>query len=665
MYRLLSTASVACLLLASSIGAQPQLLHSRIYDSGVDDEASRHCIAIDANTVYAAGTIRSNTDRDLVLWALDLTGTTLWSRVIGGAGDQSASGVALDGAGGVYVAGTGYGFGASSDYIVARYDSTGNQVWIRNFDRGGSDIVGGMAADGAGKVVLTGRSHAADQDALTVAWDSSGGLLWSAVYSGGVHLTFDSAGNTYMAGSMRPSVSAKDRCVTACYNSSGNEVWSDVYGSSGQCSPSRVLVDSSGNCFVSLTQRYGVSTQQLAVALKYDSTGTLLWNAPYSVGDPAGGDRAESMVLNPAGGVFLGVESFSGTDWDVHALAVNSTTPSLITVYDSGVNDEVEDLLLDGQGNLMIAGRNVGSAQGDGLFIAINPGGWTEWVATFSAGSGEYFRGVAESAAGDIALYGERQGTTDVDFLVARFRENQAPVASPSTVWAYEDWPASIQLVGTDVDNDPLTYVVLTQPVSGNISGTGPNITYNPAPDFKGQVSFLFEVHDPSSTSVAARVTINVLPRNDPPTFAAQSGASMSEGVSSVAVFAAFASGMSPGPADEASQSLQFVVTGNTNPALFTMPPQIDAMTGDLAFSVVGTAGTSLVTLVLVDDGGTANGGADTSAPRSFLVRVGDPPKEDSNDESSCSSAAAKGWHLLFVLMAALAGLAMRRPDAE
>ena len=272
--------------------------------------------------------------------------------------------------------------------------------------------------------------------------------------------------------------------------------------------------------------------------------------------------------------------------------------------------------------------------------------------------------GIAQDATGDIALYGERQGTTDVDLLVARFRENHTPVADPATVWAFEDWPQTIQLSGSDADNDPLTYVVLTQPVSGSINGTGPNVVFTPAPDFKGQVSFLFEVHDPSSASAAVQVTIHVLPRNDTPTFNLKTGAQISEGITSAVVFAGFASAMSPGPADESSQAVHFVVTGNTNSALFTQSPQLDATTGDLTFAAVGTAGTSLITVVLVDDGGTVNGGADTSVPRSFLIRVGEAPKEESKDDTRCSTSDHRGWHALLLLLAALSGLTLRRRDA-
>ncbi len=74
----------------------------------------------------------------------------------------------------------------------------------------------------------------------------------------------------------------------------------------------------------------------------------------------------------------------------------------------------------------------------------------------------------------------------------------------------------------------------------------------------------------------------------------------------------AFATGISAGPADEAMQSLTFTVT-NDNNALFTVQPDIDEVTGDLTFTIAaGAVGTATVTVTLMDDGGTANGGVDS-----------------------------------------------------
>ena len=81
-----------------------------------------------------------------------------------------------------------------------------------------------------------------------------------------------------------------------------------------------------------------------------------------------------------------------------------------------------------------------------------------------------------------------------------------------------------------------------------------------------------------------------------------------------------WATNVSPGAADESSQTLNFVVS-NDNPSLFVVQPSISS-NGTLIYEVGTTVGTAHVTVLLHDNGGTANGGHDTSAPVTFTIIV-------------------------------------------
>lgn len=80
--------------------------------------------------------------------------------------------------------------------------------------------------------------------------------------------------------------------------------------------------------------------------------------------------------------------------------------------------------------------------------------------------------------------------------------------------------------------------------------------------------------------------------------------------------------------AQEAGQMVQFVVS-NDNPTLFAAQPAVSP-SGDLSYTIANDrTGTALVTVVAVDDGGTAAGGNDTSASCTFTITVpggGDSP---------------------------------------
>ena len=94
---------------------------------------------------------------------------------------------------------------------------------------------------------------------------------------------------------------------------------------------------------------------------------------------------------------------------------------------------------------------------------------------------------------------------------------NHAPVANDQTVITNEDTPKAITLSGSDPDGDPVTYAVAASPAHGTLSGTAPNVTYTPAPNYNGTDSFTFTVRDGQLESLPAIVSITVNPVNDRP----------------------------------------------------------------------------------------------------------------------------------------------------
>lgn len=81
----------------------------------------------------------------------------------------------------------------------------------------------------------------------------------------------------------------------------------------------------------------------------------------------------------------------------------------------------------------------------------------------------------------------------------------------------------------------------------------------------------------------------------------------------------AFATGISPGPANESGQAVHFLVSNDSN-TLFSIQPTV-APDGTLTFTPAANAnGTATMTIVAQDDGGTANGGMDKSTNTFAIV---------------------------------------------
>lgn len=87
---------------------------------------------------------------------------------------------------------------------------------------------------------------------------------------------------------------------------------------------------------------------------------------------------------------------------------------------------------------------------------------------------------------------------------------NDPPVANAQSVSTDQDVPLPITLTGSDIDGDPLTYTVVTQPTNGVLNGTEPNLSYVPNAGTTGADSFTFTVNDGTVDSAAATVDITV-----------------------------------------------------------------------------------------------------------------------------------------------------------
>ena len=214
--------------------------------------------------------------------------------------------------------------------------------------------------------------------------------------------------------------------------------------------------------------------------------------------------------------------------------------------------------------------------------------------------------------------------------------DNTPPTASAQTVSAIEDVSQTITLSGSDADGDDLSYIITSLPSNGTLTqfsggaiSTGTTVSdgsnrvkYISASNGNGNGhgNFNFKVNDGTEDSDAATVTVNVTAVNDEPSFTKGSNQSVNEDAGAQTV-SGWASSLSKGSGDPSSQSLTFTVTNNNN-SLFSTQPAINS-SGVLTYtSATNATGSATVSVVLSDDGGTANSGDDTYATQTFTITV-------------------------------------------
>jgi hypothetical protein len=199
---------------------------------------------------------------------------------------------------------------------------------------------------------------------------------------------------------------------------------------------------------------------------------------------------------------------------------------------------------------------------------------------------------------------------------------NQAPVAGADSATLDEDDPVTNLAVlanDSDTDIDPPSVTVTSAATLGTATPVGDGtINYTANLDANGTDTFDYQVCDLGGNCDTATVTITINPVNDEPGFAGAGAVAAGIGGNNITTWAG---SISAGPANESGQSLTFVVTANDNPGMFTAGPAIDGVTGDLTFTAIGI-GVANITIQLVDNAGTANGGDDTSPTYSFTITI-------------------------------------------
>jgi hypothetical protein len=262
------------------------------------------------------------------------------------------------------------------------------------------------------------------------------------------------------------------------------------------------------------------------------------------------------------------------------------------------------------------------STGGGGRTVAINPAANVYGSVTITL--------AVTDGVGQIAIDTFTLTITEVNDPPTAANDSLSSIAEDSGVRTipFSDLLGNDSQGPANESNQALTITSVTPISGGTVAISGTNVLFTPAADFHGNASFSYTVQDNGTTNGAAapltataNVSFTILPVNDPPSFT--KGSDITVHLNSPAQsFANWATGISPGPTDESGQTVMFDITGNTNDAIFAAPPSI-APDGTLTFTPQpGASGSATITVVARDNGGTANGGNDSSVPQTFVITV-------------------------------------------
>ena len=335
------------------------------------------CVFGETNTLHSGGA------SDIFIAKYDPSGDLVWVRQAGGTSDDEGYGIATDGAGNIIVTGKFQGdatFGQTvlasrgeSDIFIAKYDPAGNLLWVRQAGGAGDDQGLSVAVDGIGYIVVTGNFRGTTRFGL----DSTPLSLCS--------------------------VSGSSDIFIARYDVNGNLVWVKKAGGIDYDEGLGVATDSCGNNIItgrfgdSATFGTGTTTETTLSSsrgsdifiAKYDVNGNLVWarQAGGTADECSFGIATDVYGNSIITGRFKGTASFGET-----VLTSRGGSDIFIARYDvngnpvwarqaGGVYDDLgQGISADRSGNILVTGEfhsranfgqtSVKSTGGSDIFLA-------------------------------------------------------------------------------------------------------------------------------------------------------------------------------------------------------------------------------------------------------------------------------------------------------
>lgn len=306
------------------------LLWQQRYNAPVNgDDRAFGIVADRVGNIYVTGYI-ALVGNDIYTIKYNANGVYIWGRVISGTGngDDKAFGITTDSLGNnIYVCGYTNNDTTGFDFTVAKYDSSGSQLWQRNYNGPGNDDdkAFGIVVDRVQNIYVTGYSTGINtgMDLTTIKYSNSGSPLWTSRYNDttvnrndrAYGIVVDAIGNSYITGYTTTDTSGRTDYLTLKLSSSGQTIWNTRYNGTGNykdtafaiCLPKR----SSGVYVTGGSSNDTIPGKLDIVTLKYDLvSGELIDSSRYNGGSNRD-DIGNCIVSDTGGNVFVG--GFSDT----------------------------------------------------------------------------------------------------------------------------------------------------------------------------------------------------------------------------------------------------------------------------------------------------------------------------------------------------------------
>jgi hypothetical protein len=240
-----------------------------------NDESGTNVSTDGLGSVYVSGYTWGNLEGinaggyDAFLRKYDANGAVQWTRQLGTDGADAVYGVSADKLGNVFISGFSGGDlpGDGQHAFLTMYDDTGDLQWTQQFGVYPTDVAHSVVADGHGNVYVSGYTYGSlggmtsgFYDAFLAKYDSTGAQLWSRQLGTtgddlSLSVSTDGKGNVFIAGYTQHLYFGIPQGgidgFFAKYDSDGNLEWNQPIATANWDQGQSVSVDGLGGVYIS------------------------------------------------------------------------------------------------------------------------------------------------------------------------------------------------------------------------------------------------------------------------------------------------------------------------------------------------------------------------------------------------------------------------------
>lgn len=268
----------------------------------------------------------------------DSAGNLSWSKVWGGGSSfNRAAKIIQTIDDGYAITGVTYNYGAGSgDIFITKYDSTGELVWNKTWGGALLDRPYSIIQNLAGEYLVvgeTGNYGAGSNDAIIIAYDSVGNLLWNKTLGGinfenAMDIVQSSDGSYALTGMTTSYGNGGTEAYIAKFSSIFDLNWTKTWGGASTDQPYSIAKTSdNGYVIAGKTNSFGAGNDDVFI-VKYNSTGDILWDATWGGTDD---DSAAKVIQSSDGNYVVAGETNSYGDIEFDTLLIKYKSDGTIS----------------------------------------------------------------------------------------------------------------------------------------------------------------------------------------------------------------------------------------------------------------------------------------------------------------------------------------------